>query len=72
MIIFIIFSYTPRDPSTTSETFHYKRGSNQQFSQPSHVFDPSEFSDEDLNYDLEKEIIPIAIHCEVEDGNEGS
>ena len=55
----------------TSEKFHYKRGSNQQFSQISHVFDPSKFSEDELTYDLEKEVIPIAIHCIAEDGNEG-
>lgn len=55
----------------TSEKFHYKRGSNQQFCQTSHVFDPSKFSDDELGYDLEKEIIPIAIHCVAEEGAEG-
>ncbi|KAK6638352.1 hypothetical protein RUM44_008781 [Polyplax serrata] len=63
--------YTPRDPTMTSEKFHYKRGSNQQFCQTSHVFDPSKFSDDELGYDLEKEIIPIAIHCVAEEGAEG-
>lgn len=53
-----------------SETFHFKRGANQLFSQPSHVFDPSKSSDEELSYDLEKEIIPVAIHCLAEEGLE--
>lgn len=65
------YSYTPKDASLTSETFHYKRGSNQQFSQTSHIFDPSKFSDDELSYDLEKEVIPIAIHCVAEEGIDG-
>lgn len=64
--------YTPRDPSLTSETFHYKRGANQLFSQSSHIFDPSKNSDEELSYDLEKEVVPIAIHCVAEEGLDGN
>lgn len=55
----------------TSETFHYKKGANQQFSQPTHIFIPSKYEENDLTYDLEREVIPIAIHCVAEDGNEG-
>lgn len=55
-----------------SETYHYKRGANQQFSQVSHVFDPSIFNEEDLTYNTEKEVIPIAIHCVAEEGIEGN
>lgn len=54
-----------------SETYHYKRGANQQFSQVSHVFDPSRYNDDELVYNVEKETIPIAIHCVVEEGIEG-
>ncbi|XP_014245790.1 probable E3 ubiquitin-protein ligase MGRN1 isoform X2 [Cimex lectularius] len=60
--------YTPRDQSLTSETFHYQKGANQLFSQPSHLFDPSKFSAEELYFNPEKEIIPIAIHCVAQDG----
>ncbi|KAL0272083.1 UNVERIFIED_CONTAM: hypothetical protein PYX00_005192 [Menopon gallinae] len=63
--------YTCKDPSLVSETYYYKRGSNQQFSQTSHIFDPSNYSEEELSYDLEKEIIPIAIHCIAEEGIDG-
>lgn len=55
-----------------SETYYYKRGSNQQFSQTYHIFDPSNYSEEELSYDLEKEIIPIAIHCIAEEGMDGN
>lgn len=72
LIYFYLFSsYTPKDPSMNSETYHYKRGANQQFSQVSHVFDPSRYNDEELVYNVEKETIPIAIHCVVEEGIEG-
>lgn len=63
--------YTPRDPSMNSETYHYKKGANQQFAQVSHTFDPSLCADEELNYNIEKELIPIVIQCVTED-TEGS
>ncbi|XP_049858014.1 probable E3 ubiquitin-protein ligase MGRN1 isoform X1 [Schistocerca gregaria] len=62
--------FHPRNPGMNSETFHYKRGSNQLFSQATHVFDPSCYSDEELTYNTDKEIIPIAIHCVAEDGSD--
>lgn len=55
----------------TSEVYHYKRGSNQQFIQPLHIFDPSIYSTEDLTYVFNKEVIPIAIHCVAHDTSEG-
>lgn len=54
-----------------SETYHYKRGANQQFCQTSHIFDPTQYNEDDLTYSMEREVIPIAIHCVVEDGIEG-
>ncbi|XP_015607438.1 E3 ubiquitin ligase Rnf157 isoform X2 [Cephus cinctus] len=62
--------YSPRDPSMNSETYHYKKGANQQFCQTSHVFDPTFYNEEDLLYNPEREIIPIAIHCVAEEGSE--
>ncbi|CAD5123610.1 DgyrCDS11937 [Dimorphilus gyrociliatus] len=66
--------YQPRDPSTTSETFHYKRGTNQQFSQSTHIFDPSKYPEEDVSdrwqYNPDKEVFPIVIQCNVEDDQE--
>lgn len=55
----------------TSEVYHFKRGSNQQFVQPLHTFDPSLHSTEDLTYMFNKEVIPIAIHCVAHDTSEG-
>lgn len=70
-VIYIFCRYVPRDPSISSETFHYKRGANQQFCQMNHVFDPSRYSEDELLYDIDRELIPIAIHCVAEEGPEG-
>lgn len=59
--------YHPRDPSMSSETFHYKRGAGQSFNQPTHLLDPSRFSDEEWQYTFEKELYPIAFYCVVEE-----
>ncbi|PNF24913.1 hypothetical protein B7P43_G10150 [Cryptotermes secundus] len=53
-----------------SETYHYKRGANQQFCQVSHTFDPSQYLEEELTYNPDRDVIPIAIHCVAEDGGE--
>ncbi|XP_005184091.1 E3 ubiquitin ligase Rnf157 [Musca domestica] len=60
---------TPRD-GLTSETYHYEKGINQFFSQPSHVFNPQLIPEDDLIYNPGKEQYPVAIHCVVEEGNE--
>uniref|UniRef100_T1J9H5 RING-type E3 ubiquitin transferase n=1 Tax=Strigamia maritima TaxID=126957 RepID=T1J9H5_STRMM len=62
--------YTPRNPSMNSETYQYKKGANQQFSQINHWFDPALYSEEELNYSVEKEIMPIVIHCVAEEGED--
>lgn len=70
--------YRPKDPSLSSDTYHYKRGSNQFFSQSSHVFNPSLFSDEELMYrsidekgDFDSNsLFPVVIHCVAEEGEE--
>ncbi|XP_018372892.1 PREDICTED: RING finger protein 157 [Trachymyrmex cornetzi] len=63
-------AYIPRDPSMNSETYHYKKGANQLFSQTSHIFDPTLYTEEDLMYNADREIIPIAIHCVAEEGSD--
>ncbi|XP_067127347.1 probable E3 ubiquitin-protein ligase MGRN1 isoform X2 [Centruroides vittatus] len=63
-------NYTPRDPSMNSETYHYKRGANQQFNQVSHTFDPTKYTEEELNYQYEDEIMPVVIQCVAEEGDE--
>ncbi|XP_061180970.1 E3 ubiquitin-protein ligase MGRN1-like isoform X2 [Saccostrea echinata] len=60
-------TFQSREPCLNSETYHYKRGANQLFSQPTHVLDPSKFSDEEWQYDPVKETIPVIISCVVED-----
>lgn len=66
-----VFRYVPRNPLLSSETFHYKKGANQQFCQPTHVCNPASFSEDELQYDMDREMIPIAIHCVTEEGPEG-
>lgn len=39
-----------------SETFHYKKGANQQFCQSSHIFDPTLYNEEDLMYNPDREV----------------
>ena len=39
-----------------SETYYYKKGANQLFSQPLHIFDPSSFADEELSYNSERDV----------------
>lgn len=62
--------YSPRDPTMNSETYQYKKGANQQFSQISHVFDPSFYTEDELNYNMDKEIMPIVIQCVAEEGED--
>ncbi|XP_011860425.1 PREDICTED: RING finger protein 157 [Vollenhovia emeryi] len=62
--------YVSRDSSMNSETYHYKKGANQLFSQTSHIFDPSLYTEEDLLYNPDKQIIPIAIQCVAEEGSD--
>ncbi|XP_033231298.1 E3 ubiquitin ligase Rnf157 [Belonocnema kinseyi] len=62
--------YVSRDPSLNSDTYHYKKGANQQFCQTSHVFDPTLYTDEEMLYNTDREIIPIAIHCVAEEGSD--
>lgn len=61
-----------REPSLTSETFHCSSGVNQLFSQTSHVFRPHQFADDDLYYHADRDVLPVVIHCVVEEGTDGS
>jgi hypothetical protein len=40
-----------------SETYHYKKGANQLFSQTSHIFDPTLYNEDDLTYNADKEVL---------------
>lgn len=55
----------------TSKVFHCKRGVNQLFVQPSLVFDPTLYTD-DLQYNPDRDVYPIVIHCIVDEGPEES
>jgi len=44
-----------------SETYHYKKGANQLFSQTSHIFDPTLHSEEDLMYNADREVFTTYI-----------
>ena len=52
-----------------SETYHYKKGVNQQFSQVCHKFEPGKYNEEDLVYSFDKEIMPIVIYCVADEGD---
>ncbi|XP_065347717.1 probable E3 ubiquitin-protein ligase MGRN1 [Cloeon dipterum] len=60
-------TYASSNPSLSSETFHYKKGSGQTFCQPSHSFNPSILTEDQLSYNMEREICPVAIHCVAEE-----
>uniref|UniRef100_A0A803XP17 E3 ubiquitin-protein ligase n=1 Tax=Meleagris gallopavo TaxID=9103 RepID=A0A803XP17_MELGA len=65
-----VASYVPRDTSLQSETVHYKRGVCQQFCVPSHTVDPSEWTEEELGFDLDREVFPMVVHAVVDEGDE--
>lgn len=59
--------YHPRDSSMNSETYHYKRGANQTFSQSTHIIEPLKFAEDEWLYNADKEMMPVVIQCVVED-----
>jgi Zinc finger, C3HC4 type (RING finger) len=63
-------TYIPRDPTLTSETIHMKKGANQFFSHSSHIVNPSLYSDEELSYNVDRDVYPIVIHCVIEEGGD--
>ncbi|XP_065419486.1 E3 ubiquitin ligase RNF157 isoform X2 [Chrysemys picta bellii] len=65
-----VASYLPKDTSLQSETVHYKRGVCQQFCVPSHTVDPSEWAEEELGFDLDREVYPMVVHAVVDEGDE--
>uniref|UniRef100_A0A8D2Q7F8 E3 ubiquitin-protein ligase n=1 Tax=Varanus komodoensis TaxID=61221 RepID=A0A8D2Q7F8_VARKO len=64
-----VVSYIPRDNSLQSETVHYKRGVCQQFCLPSHTVDPSEWTEEELGFDLDREVYPMVVLAVHADGS---
>ncbi|XP_054831197.1 E3 ubiquitin ligase RNF157 [Eublepharis macularius] len=63
-------SYIPKDNSLQSETVRYKRGVCQQFCLPSHTVDPSEWTEEELSFDLDREVYPMVVLAVVDEGDE--
>ncbi|KAF2361958.1 Zinc finger RING-type [Trinorchestia longiramus] len=62
--------YIPRDASMNSETYHYKKGANQQFSQSTHMFYPGSHEETDLIHYFERDMFPVVIYCVAEEGEE--
>uniref|UniRef100_A0A8C2AKV8 E3 ubiquitin-protein ligase n=1 Tax=Cyprinus carpio TaxID=7962 RepID=A0A8C2AKV8_CYPCA len=62
--------YLPQDSSLQSETVHFKRGVCQQFCLPSHYVNLSEWADEELSFDMDKDIYPMVVQAVVDEGDE--
>ncbi|XP_004084310.1 E3 ubiquitin ligase RNF157 isoform X1 [Oryzias latipes] len=62
--------YLPQDSSLQSETVHFKRGVCQQFCLPSHTVNLSEWADDELLFDVDKEIFPMVVQAVVDEGDE--
>ncbi|KAK5881484.1 hypothetical protein CesoFtcFv8_022275 [Champsocephalus esox] len=62
--------YLPQDSSLQSETVHFKRGVCQQFCLPSHTVNLSEWADEELLFDVDKEVFPMVVQAVVDEGDE--
>ncbi|XP_071975784.1 E3 ubiquitin-protein ligase MGRN1 [Engystomops pustulosus] len=64
--------YSPRSPALQSQTVYYKRGLSQHFSLPAFKMDFNDWKDDELNFDLDKGVIPLVIQAVVAEGGEGS
>uniref|UniRef100_A0AAX7V9Q4 E3 ubiquitin-protein ligase n=1 Tax=Astatotilapia calliptera TaxID=8154 RepID=A0AAX7V9Q4_ASTCA len=62
--------YLPQDSSLQSETVHFKRGVCQQFCLPSHTVNLSEWADDELQFDMDKEIFPMVVQAVVDEGED--
>lgn len=70
--------YHSRDSSFNSETYYFKRGSNQTFSQTTHLFEPSKHDEDDMMYRAFDDLghfdpkipLPVVIHCQAQEGDE--
>ncbi|XP_058476099.1 E3 ubiquitin ligase RNF157 isoform X2 [Solea solea] len=62
--------YLPQDSSLQSETVHFKKGVCQQFCLPSHTVNLSEWADEELLFDMDKEMFPMVVQAVVDEGEE--
>lgn len=62
--------YLPQDGSLQSETVHFKRGVCQQFCLPSHSVNLSEWADEELLFDVDKDVYPMVVQAVVDEGDD--
>ncbi|KAJ8013450.1 hypothetical protein DPEC_G00029920 [Dallia pectoralis] len=62
--------YLPQDGSLQSETVHFKRGVCQQFCLPSHSLNLCEWADEELLFDIDKDVFPMVVLATVDEGND--
>uniref|UniRef100_A0A4W6DYF6 E3 ubiquitin-protein ligase n=1 Tax=Lates calcarifer TaxID=8187 RepID=A0A4W6DYF6_LATCA len=69
MVLHIV-CITYLDSSLQSETVHFKRGVCQQFCLPSHTVNLSEWADDELLFDMDKEIFPMVVQAVVDEGEE--
>lgn len=60
-------NYVTKESELVSSKYQYEKGANQTFSQSTHIFFPSKFQDENLQYDSNKDIYPIVIHCVIDE-----
>ncbi|XP_041076290.1 E3 ubiquitin ligase RNF157-like isoform X2 [Polyodon spathula] len=63
-------TYIPQDNAVQSETVHFKRGVCQQFCLPSHTLNLSEWSEEELMFDMDKDVYPMVVQAVVDEGEE--
>ncbi|XP_033895279.2 E3 ubiquitin ligase RNF157-like isoform X2 [Acipenser ruthenus] len=63
-------TYIPQDNAVQSETVHFKRGVCQQFCLPSHTVNLSEWSEEELMFDMDKDVYPMVVQAVVDEGEE--
>ncbi|XP_051792462.1 E3 ubiquitin ligase RNF157 isoform X6 [Erpetoichthys calabaricus] len=63
-------TYIPQDSSLQSETVHFKRGVCQQFCLPSHTVILSEWSEEELLFDMDRDVYPMVVQAVVDEGED--
>ncbi|XP_028825550.1 E3 ubiquitin ligase RNF157-like isoform X1 [Denticeps clupeoides] len=62
--------YLPQDGSLQSETVHFKRGVCQQFCLPSHSINLSEWADDELLFDMDRDVYPMVVQAVVDEGED--
>ncbi|KAM9559861.1 E3 ubiquitin ligase RNF157 isoform 3-T3 [Salvelinus alpinus] len=62
--------YLPQDSSLQSEMVHFKRGVCQQFCLSSHSVNLSDWADEELLFDMDKDVFPMVIQATVDEGED--